>query len=700
MAPLPFLPVLSAGSSSADLLPSLAALAPIVVPLAALSETLPSLGPRAAYWVDASSSSDADAVTEALNNGAGKAVVGQALLAELAGIDASRLVLDVAAAELGEVAEDVRAKVGGVQVRVDSLDVQLDLVKSIKSAFPTSRYAVFLASSAASPPTPTQIASLYQTSLVVAIPSAQLVASSTSSDGKLSIAEAFLAPLSTDRQDGLYPTIVSSSTHSSRPLGLVYSSKESISESILTLKGVYQSRKHGLWRKGETSGSTQKVVRIEKDCDSDAVVVEVEQAGTGFCHLGTTTCFGAGELRGVAKLEDTLVSRMADAPEGSYTARLFGDEQLLRAKIMEEAEELCDATEKADIAFEAADLVYFAMARCVKAGVQWRDVEAALDKKAGKVKRRKGDAKPKWESKVAETLPKKTVDGPTEPKPEPPKAAPVPIPPKEHKDPSAPIRMATVPALSSLSKEETAALLVRPVLDSNAMMAKVTPIIDAVRTGGDEALTAKFDRLEPEVLAQGNVLLPPFAPESMVIPDDLKQAIDQAYANVLKFHQAQAETEPLIVETMPGVVCSRFARAITRVGVYVPGGTAILPSSAIMLGVPAKVAGCSTIVLATPPRKDGTISPEVLYVASLVGVTCVVKAGGAQAVAAMAYGTETIPKVDKIVGPGNQWVTAAKMVVQNDVKALVSIDMPAGPSEVLVRPPCMAFTLNALRRNR
>lgn len=688
MAPLPFLPVLSSAGQSADLFPSLAALAPILVPLAALPQTLPSLGPRSAYWVQASSSSDADAVTEALNNGAGKAVVGQALLGELAGIDASRLVLELSEGELAQVAEDVREKVGSVLVQVASLDVQLDLVKSIKGSFPTSRYAVFLSSSAAAAPTPAQIASLYQTSLVVAIPTAQLSATSTSPEGKLSIPEAFLAPLATDRADGLYPTIVSSSTHSSRPLGLVYSSKESISESILTLKGVYQSRKHGLWRKGETSGSTQRVVRIEKDCDSDAVVVEVEQSGTGFCHLGTTTCFGAGELKGIAKLEDTLVSRKADAPEGSYTARLFGDEQLLRAKIMEEAEELCDATDKDDIAFEAADLVYFAMARCVKAGVQWRDVEAALDKKAGKVKRRKGDAKPKWESKVAETLPKKTTETPTEPKPEPPKATPVPAPAQQQKDPAAPIRMATVPALSTLTAEQTAALLVRPVLDSNAMMAKVTPIIDAVRTGGDKALTeltAKFDRLEPSVLAQGNVLLPPFAPESMVIPDDLKQAIDQAYANVLKFHQAQAETEPLVVETMPGVVCSRFARAITRVGVYVPGGTAILPSSAIMLGVPAKVAGCSTIVLATPPRKDGTISPEVLYVASLVGVTCVVKAGGAQAVAAMAYGTESIPKVDKIVGPGNQWVTAAKMVVQNDVKALVSIDMPAGPSEVLVR---------------
>ncbi|TFY56308.1 hypothetical protein EVJ58_g7714, partial [Rhodofomes roseus] len=126
----------------------------------------------------------------------------------------------------------------------------------------------------------------------------------------------------------------------------------------------------------------------------------------------------------------------------------------------------------------------------------------------------------------------------------------------------------------------------------------------------------------------------------------------------------------LVVETMPGVVCSRFARPIARVGLYVPGGTAILPSTALMLGIPAQVAGCKEIVIATPPRQDGSISPEVIR--------------RAQAVSALAYGTQTVPKVDKIFGPGNQWVTAAKMLVQNDTDALVSIDMPAGPSEVLV----------------
>lgn len=160
-------------------------------------------------------------------------------------------------------------------------------------------------------------------------------------------------------------------------------------------------------------------------------------------------------------------------------------------------------------------------------------------------------------------------------------------------------------------------------------------------------------------------------------------AFDTAYANIAAFHRAQAAVAPVEVETMPGVRCWRVARPINAVGLYVPGGTAVLPSSALMLAVPAGIAGCGTIVLATPPRPDGSITPEVLYCARKAGVTHVLRAGGAQAVAAMAWGTQSCPKVDKILGPGNQFVTAAKMLLQNS-EAMVAIDMPAGPSEVLV----------------
>jgi len=238
--------------------------------------------------------------------------------------------------------------------------------------------------------------------------------------------------------------------------------------------------------------------------------------------------------------------------------------------------------------------------------------------------------------------------------------------------------------LAQISPKERSQLLRRPVLKSDEMIAKVKPIVDDVRARGDAALlefTAKFDKVQMD----STVIRPPYAPESMEVESAVRDAIDKAYANIRKFHEGQNDRSTLIVETMPGVVCSRFARPIARVGLYVPGGTAILPSTALMLGIPAQVAGCKEIVLATPPRPDGSISPEVMYVAHLVGASAVLKAGGAQAVAALAFGTDTCPKVDKIFGPGNQWVTAAKMLVQNDTDALVSIDMPAGPSEVLVR---------------
>lgn len=237
--------------------------------------------------------------------------------------------------------------------------------------------------------------------------------------------------------------------------------------------------------------------------------------------------------------------------------------------------------------------------------------------------------------------------------------------------------------LSSVSSADRILLLRRPVLKSDEMIAKVRPIVDEVRKRGDAALidlTAKYDKAQ----LTSTVIRPPFSPESTALEPAIKDAIDVAYRNVYTFHAAQVDQAPLRVETMAGVVCSRFARPIARVGLYVPGGTAVLPSTALMLGIPAQVAGCKEIVIATPPRPDGSIGPEVMYVAQLVGASAILKAGGAQAVAAMAYGTETVPKVDKIFGPGNQWVTAAKMLVQNDTDALVAIDMPAGPSEVLV----------------
>jgi len=660
-----FLPLLD--PTAASLLPSLALLGPVLIPSSLVAAVLPTLPPTASYYIEATQHND-DLIT-LLDGGAARIVVSPEQLRSLAGsVDKDRLILKADEAELDSL-KDLALSASGIYLVSSSAHTPKSL------GINTNLYLA--------PPLPSvsELVEQIKTSRpsTYVLPTSILTTGSTTST-HLSIADAFLAPIISDRPDSLFPTVVSSYTHSAQPLGLVYSSRESVAESINTCKGVYQSRKHGLWRKGETSGATQVVTSIRADCDSDALLFEVVQAGGGFCHLPQPSCFG--QTYGIAKLQDTLKARYESAPEGSYTKRLFSDEKLLRSKIMEEAEELCDATTKEEVAFEAADLVYFALTRCISKGVAWRDIEAALDKKSLKVTRRKGDAKPKWEEKV------KTV-GEAEVKAESKPTEPVPKSFPESTTDDAPIKMRTTD-LASLNKEEKKKLLLRPVLNSLAMIEKVKPIVERVRKEGDaglKAMTAQFDKAELSF----NVLLPPFAtPDETALPPSVRKAIDTAYDNVKTFHAAQAEKEPLKVSTMPGVVCSRFVRPISRVGVYVPGGTAILPSTAIMLGVPAQVAGCKEIVMATPPRPDGSISPEVLYVAKLVGVTCILKAGGAQAVAAMAYGTDEVPKVDKIFGPGNQWVTAAKMLVQNDTDALVSIDMPAGPSEVLVSC-CLVF---------
>ncbi|EGX91267.1 histidine biosynthesis trifunctional protein [Cordyceps militaris CM01] len=483
---------------------------------------------------------------------------------------------------------------------------------------------------------------------------------------KLLLSKVLSSQWKSDRSDGLVPTVVTDEAGIS--LGLAYTSEESILEALRTQTGVYQSRKRGLWIKGATSGDTQELVRIALDCDNDTLKFVVKQKGR-FCHLEQFGCFG--NLSGIAALERTLVSRKESAPAGSYTARLFSDEKLLRAKIMEEAEELCDAKTQDEVAFEAADLIYFALTKAVSAGVSLADVQANLDAKSLKVKRRPGNAKGKWAEKEGITVPVAAA-APQKP------AASAEAPSSDR------ILMQRVDS-ASMSEADLRTTLQRPSQkSSDAILKIVVPIVEDVRKGGDKALLSYTHKFEKATSLTSPVLKAPFPAELMKLSPETTHAIDVSYENIRKFHAAQAEDKPLSVETMPGVICGRFSRPIERVGLYVPGGTAVLPSTALMLGVPAMVAGCEKIVLASPPRADGSISPEIVYIAQKVGAESIVLAGGAQAVAAMAYGTESVSKVDKILGPGNQFVTAAKMHVSNDTNAGVSIDMPAGPSEVLV----------------
>lgn len=223
-------------------------------------------------------------------------------------------------------------------------------------------------------------------------------------------------------------------------------------------------------------------------------------------------------------------------------------------------------------------------------------------------------------------------------------------------------------------------LLKRPVLDSSRLEDSVQNILRDVRENGDAALkkyTSLFDKVELSSIQEDPGVI---KSSGSKVSKELKNAMALAIKNIEKFHLAQKE-KVKVVEPVKGVKCWRRAVPIEKVGLYIPGGSAPLFSTILMLGIPAKIAGCREIILCTPPDKNGNINPAILYAAQLVGIKKIFRVGGAQAIAAMAYGTESIPKVEKIFGPGNQYVTCAKQLVQ---KSGVAIDMPAGPSEVAI----------------
>ncbi|MFC0262804.1 histidinol dehydrogenase [Fontibacter flavus] len=230
------------------------------------------------------------------------------------------------------------------------------------------------------------------------------------------------------------------------------------------------------------------------------------------------------------------------------------------------------------------------------------------------------------------------------------------------------------------SKSEWNKKLKRPVQKTKDIEKIVKPIMRKVKRLGDKALrkfALEYDHVQIQNLL---VSVEEIRVARELVDPKLKTAIQVAKENIEKFHEAQA-TPDLTMEVMEGVTCMRRSVPIQKVGLYIPGGTAPLFSTVLMLGIPANIAGCEEIVLCTPPDKEGNIHPAILYAADLIGIDKIIKAGGAQAIAALTYGTESVPKVDKIFGPGNQYVTAAKQLA---VKKGVAIDMPAGPSEVLV----------------
>lgn len=230
------------------------------------------------------------------------------------------------------------------------------------------------------------------------------------------------------------------------------------------------------------------------------------------------------------------------------------------------------------------------------------------------------------------------------------------------------------------NRSEWTSLLERPHRDASELRETVQTVLDQIRQYGDSAVKAfeeKFDKVRLDSLAVSEAEM---AEAEGLVADDLKEALKLAHANIEKFHAAQ-KFEGEKVETAPGVVCWQKSAAIEKVGLYIPGGTAPLFSTVLMLATPAKIAGCKEIVLCTPPNREGKVNPAILMAAKIAGVNRIFKAGGVQAIGAMAYGTESVPKVSKIFGPGNQFVMAAKQQVSLHE---VAIDMPAGPSEVAV----------------
>ncbi len=229
-------------------------------------------------------------------------------------------------------------------------------------------------------------------------------------------------------------------------------------------------------------------------------------------------------------------------------------------------------------------------------------------------------------------------------------------------------------------KTDFALLSRRPEMDNSALITGIQTIFNEVERKGDAAVLNYTEKFDGVTLSTSVLNVDKLCADDIIISDDLKVAIKTAYKNIYKFHSAQ-KSQHLEIETMPGIVCSQKSIALNRIGIYIPGGSAPLFSTVLMLAIPATIAGCKEIILCTPPDKSGNIHPAILFTALFCGITDIRLVGGAQAIAAMTLGTKNIPAVNKIFGPGNQYVTAAKHLSQNYG---VAIDMPAGPSEVLV----------------
>ncbi len=447
--------------------------------------------------------------------------------------------------------------------------------------------------------------------------------------GRLALADAIAAPLQSDRPDGLFATVVTDERGVA--LGLAWSSRESLRRAIDEQRGIYHSRARGIWVKGESSGATQELLQVALDCDRDVIRFTVRQGGPGFCHAGTTTCWGPAT--GMQALEQTLASRRATPVAGSYTQRLWNDPGLLASKLVEEAGEVATAGSREAVVSEVADLVYFALVRLHGAGATMADVDRVLARRGLSVTRRPGDAK--------------ATDPPA------------------------------ATGFRGLRRVAPGALPARvPSAIDDSTTHAVRDIVRRVRTGGDAVLqeyAARFDGWScdtPMIHGPGELR----AAEGS-LDADTHQLLMNAAARIRTFAMAQRTSLRDLSTAVEGGTAGHHVIAVQRAGCYAPAGRFPLPSSLLMTVVTARAAGVAEVWVATPSP-----SPLMLAAAAIAGATGVISAGGAHAIAALAYGTETIMPCDVVVGPGNRWVTAAKQCVAGDV----AIDFLAGPSELVV----------------
>mmetsp|Transcript_41066 Transcript_41066/g.103473 ORF Transcript_41066/g.103473 Transcript_41066/m.103473 type:complete len:1621 (+) Transcript_41066:244-5106(+) len=507
--------------------------------------------------------------------------------------------------------------------------------------------------------------------------------------GRLTLADALLAPVTSERADGLMPTVVVDQQE--RCLGLVYSSPESVAASVESLRGVYWSRKRGLWQKGLTSGNYQELLAIRTDCDRDALQFVVRQQGVGFCHLETYSCFG--QRRGIAGLMHTLEERRLSAPVGSYTKRLYEDPVFLKSKLIEEAHELGDAATKAEVAAEAADVLYFALVACARTGVSITDIERVFDQRALKVSRRPGNAKPQHDQ--SKLQPATNVAAAVH--------AAQPPPPNKQAEPcaaapcsSAPAAVNTNEAKVDAEQEEDSTPLLRRLRPQEVPRGRrmafdersaaiAQKIVKEVQSGGLDALVETAVRLGDLASPQDKLFYSPQELEKAfrALDRDTRQLLRRTADRIKAFAESQRNSLQSMRTSVPGGRAGHLVTPVPVAGCYAPGGRYPLPSSVLMTALTARVAGCASVWVASPRPQ-----PVTLAAAHVAGADGLLAVGGAQAIAALAYGIRDpdspdrylLPACDAVVGPGNRFVTAAKQLVAGTVQ----IEGLAGPSELLV----------------